>query len=224
MANSYQIRINIAQDSVIALEDESYSLYAFKAVKSKEKGGRPTVWFQTGDFGLITKVKWTEQFQAFTSRDDIQPNVEIDADNPYLIDLGQTLKVQHTTGVGVVEDGGTAGAVGIANGTAQPMTCGLAQQNGEEFTPLAAFPLNGNHTNVIAPIEKVLLMFATEQVRTSTVIEKAFSSGVLVDLTGVSSRVLNYDINKGWSWDEDAAWAQQLPANVDLVPIMIETM
>lgn len=64
-------------------------------------------------------------------------------------------------------------------------------------------------------------MFSTTPVNTGTVIFQAYSPGVLIDLTGVNSRSLAYDINAGWIWD-GGAWARQIAPAENLVPLLIE--
>jgi hypothetical protein len=75
---------------------------------------------------------------------------------------------------------------------------------------------------VIAPIEKILLMFSTKPLNTGAVVEQAYSSSIMVDLTANNTRDVSYDINKGWSWD-GGSWAQQVPAQTNLVPLLIES-
>jgi hypothetical protein len=64
-------------------------------------------------------------------------------------------------------------------------------------------------------------MFSTRPVDTGTVIEQAYSTGILVDLTGQNSRKLTYDIDGGWSWG-GGSWGKQIPAQASLVPLLIE--
>lgn len=223
MATNYAVHIKMSDDTVNKLQDGGYSLYGFKAVQTSLKGGAPLVWFQTQKFSLTTDVKWQSQFQAYTSRSEIKPNVRIDSSASYDADLGQTLQVTGTGGTGVVVQGGTPGAITIANMTQPPtdFTCGISQQRGAgEMSQLCAFPLYGTGTDVMAPVEKVLLMFATQQVDTGTVIYKAYSQGILIDLTGTTEREVSYDITQGWSWS-GAAWAQKIQVNADLSPLLL---
>ena len=88
---------------------------------------------------------------------------------------------------------------------------------------MCAFNLYGNSLDVIAPIEMVLFMFASDQINTGTVIEKAFSQGLLIDLTGApnNTRTVSFDINKGWEWGGER-WATKVPPSSKLIPLLIQ--
>lgn len=217
----YQIEIDMSQETVETLDSGNFVLYGFKGVRTTMPGS-PLVWFQSTNFATETYVDWTVQYQTYTSTSSIIPGGVIRASNPYPTDLGDTLEVTGPKGTGAVVQTGTAGALSIHNQTTTPFTCGISQtQFTGKSTPMCAFPLYGNHLDVIVPIERVLLMFSSLPVNTGTVIEKAYSQGVLVDLTGGRSRTVSYDINQGWSWGS-APWGRVVPANADLVPLLIE--
>ena len=218
----YQIDISMSGDTVNALLDQGYNLYAFKAVDTSNRGGAPLVWFKTQNFATDTQIDWQVDYEAYTSLTKIIPKGKITASNHYPIDLGQTLVVMGTTGTGEVEGKGTEGAISILNQTSTPMTCGISQMVSGSAAPMCAFPLNGNMLDVIAPIEKVLLMFATNTVDTGTVIFQSFSQGVLIDLTAVNNRTVTYDINTGWSWGT-GTWAKKIAPGTDMVPFLIES-
>ncbi|AUX43503.1 uncharacterized protein SOCE26_049520 [Sorangium cellulosum] len=225
-ATSYAIDIAMDQNTVNALSNSGYYLYGFKGVQTTMKGGAPLVWFQTDTFSLATHVSWEEQFQAYTSLSSIIPKGQIKASAAYDIDLGQTLQVQDPKGTGAVVQGGTPGAISILNQTTTQFACGISQVQDvggtPTATPLCAFPLYGNGLDVMAPIELVLLSFATLQINTGTVIYKAFSQGILIHLTGVTERAVSFDINKGWSWG-GGSWAQTVQASADIAPLLIES-
>lgn len=221
MAN-YSVSIDMEQDTVYQLMANGYNLYAFNAVQAAG-GGQPTVWFKTTDFSLSTAVSWVELYQAYTSRSQIIPNGQIMVGAAYDIDLGQTLNVQSSTGTGSVDTGsGVPGAIAIDNQTTTQLTCGISQQLSDgTFAPLCAFPLFGNNVNAIAPLATVFLMFSTIPVNTGTVVFQAYSQGILIDLTGVSTRTVSFDINGGWSWLGSAPWARVFPPNTNMAPMLI---
>lgn len=202
MGSPYEIDITMPQATVDALKNGGFALYAFKAVKSAVAGGAPLVWFRTTTFLTGMQVTWTEDYQAYISSDEIISNGRISAQAYADIDLGNTANVSPTGGV-VAVNGGTDGAVSILNQGATPWTCGISQLNNGAANPMCAIPLYGKMLDVIIPIEKVLLMFASNTVNTGTVIYKAYSEGVLVDLTDPTAkgkRSVAFDINQGWSW------------------------
>ncbi|HEV7885180.1 MAG TPA: hypothetical protein VGO81_16525 [Solirubrobacteraceae bacterium] len=222
-ATEYSVDISMDENTLDALSDGNFVLYGFKAVKTSGVGA-PLVWFQTMQFALDTHVAWTEQYQAYTSLSQIIPNGKIVATNSYDIDLDQTLNVTSPKGSGSIDTlHGTPLAISIYNETDTQFTCGISQSNPEGgVTPMCAFPLYGGNLDVIAPIEQILLMFSSMPVNTGTVIEQAYSRGIIIDLTGDNARTVSYDINEGWSWDS-APWASQVKANQDLVPLLIQS-
>lgn len=219
---AYQINITLPQDTVNGLDNGKYSLYGFKAVQASEANGVPVVWFKSDVFGKTTTVSWDVYYQGYTSQEAIIPDGTIDASNAYDMTLGQVLDVNGSSGQGVVKGGPSPTAIAINNTQSNEFTCGISQLVGGNSNPMCAFPLYGNQEDVIAPIEKVLLMFATKQINTGTVIEKAYSQGVMIDLTSDNERLLDYDINLGWSWG-GFSWANTVAANAKLIPLLIDS-
>jgi hypothetical protein len=220
---SYNVSIAMSQDTVQKLRDGGFHLYAFKAVRAAGNGV-PVVWFESTNFSLSTRIQWSTLYEAYTSTEEIRNNVTITAAASYAIDLKQTLNVTHESGTGEVDtEKGTAGAISIHNRIDTEFTCGISQKEDSGGTrPICAFPLYGGNLDVIAPIEKVFLMFSTRPVNTGTVVMQAYSRGVLIDLTGVTSRAVQYDINTGWSAG-GASWAKKYDADANLVPLLIES-
>lgn len=218
MPTEYSVEIDMSADTIASLKGAGYSLYGFKAVKSTIQGGVPLVWFTTKNYLPTTQVQWEEQYQAYISTTTIAPNTKIIASNSASIDLNQTMQVDQSGNVNVVGDG-TQNAISILNQGNIPYTCGISQEQDGQFNPMCAFPLFGNMLDVVMPIEQVLFMFATNQVNTGTVIYRAYSQGILIDLTGTTSRKVDFDINKGWT--ASGAWGTQIQANADMLPILI---
>ncbi|MDO9461700.1 MAG: hypothetical protein Q7N95_16525 [Alphaproteobacteria bacterium] len=219
-ATSYGVTIIMPQATVEALSTGTYSLYAFKAVQTNAGGGVPLVWFKSDDFGLNTDVSWEIQYQAYTSRSQIVPNGQITGLSSYAADLGQKLEVQTPQGTGNVV-AGTEGNISIENLTSSPMTCGISEVVGGIAEPLCAFPLYGNGLDAMVPIQKVMLTFSTKTVNTGTVIEKAYSQSILIDLTSATHREVAFDINEGWSWG-GFSWGAAIRPSTNVVPILIE--
>lgn len=217
----YKVNITMTPDTVQALLNAGFNLYGFKAVQATNQGGAPLVWFKTDVFSVDTEISWVKEYEAYTSRSEIISNGQITASFSTDITLGQTLNVE-SGGVGSVVNGGPATAISIFNTTSTQFTCGISEEVEGQAKPLCAFPLFGNNLDVIAPIEKVLLLFSTNPVNTGTVIMQAYGPGVLIDLTSSNERNVSYDINQGWSWG-GFSWAQQVAANANLVPLLIET-
>ena len=87
---------------------------------------------------------------------------------------------------------------------------------------MCAFPILGaGSARVITPITKIALIFSTEKIETATVITKAMSAGAFIDLTGTDSRVVNYNIDEGWS-AKGGNWLKNFNAYTDLKKLLIE--
>ncbi|ARQ13252.1 hypothetical protein NXC12_PD00147 (plasmid) [Rhizobium etli] len=220
-ATDYGVTISMGQNTVAALSSGNYSLFGFKGVQTSAGGGVPLVWFKSDDFGLDTEVSWEVQYEAYTSRSAIIPNGQIKGLSSYAIDLGQTLEVETPQGTGSVVDG-TEGVISIENRTTTQVTCGISEVVDSTAQPLCAFPLYGNGLDAIIPIQKVMLTFSTNTVNTGTVIEKAYSQSILIDLTAKSHREVAFDINNGWSWG-GFSWAQAIRPSTNVVPLLIES-
>ena len=219
MPTPYEIDIMMSADTITALKNSGFSLFAFKAVQTSNTGAAPTVWFQSDSFLQTTQVKWSEQYQAYVSDSQIIAGGVIEANSAIDIGLGQTADADKNGNLTVAEQG-TASAISIANQSTVQWTAGISEVVNGVANPMCALPLYGGMLDVIAPIEKVLLMFASATVDTGTVIYKSYSAGVLVDLTAVQNRTLTFDINNGWNWG-GAGWGTAVPAQADLVPMLI---
>jgi len=223
MATPYSITITMDQNTVNKLVASGFKLYGFKGAKTTLQGGAPLIWFQTEKFSLTTEVSWTEQYQAYTSLSQIIPNGQIEASAAYNISLGQTLNVTNVSGTGQVVTGGTENAISINNKNTTPFTCGVSQVNSvtKVAKPLCAFPLYGLALDVLAPIELVMLEFATEAHNTGTVIYQAFSQAALIDLTSQSQIPVTFDINQGWSAGGTPS-VRFFPAGTNLAPLLLK--
>jgi hypothetical protein len=221
---NYTVTINFADTTPAQLNSQGYLLYGFKAVQTSQKGGVPVVWFAfnsaTTPFQPSATINWSEQYQGYITDAAAITNGQITAENQWDMSLGQVVDVTTSD----VTDGGNPAALSLNNPGSIPYTCGISQMQGDTPNPLCAFPLNGNHMDVIAPIEKILLMFSTDVHNTGTVVEQAYSQAILIDLTSAQTRAVNYDINNGWSTPGGTqGWAQTFPPNSELVPMLIDT-
>lgn len=218
---AYSILIQMSSQTVIALMQSGYQLCGFKAVQSASGGGAPLVWFSSNNLMQNVQISWTQSYQAYISNSQIVPNGQVVAMSSYPISLGQTFQVQNYGG-GQVVNSGSAGSISILNQSTMQFTCGISESvNGQSF-PICAFPLYGNFLDVIAPVEKVLLMFTSMPMNVGTVAFQSYGPGVLIDLTSSNFRTVEFDINTGWSWG-GASWGQSVPANMDIRPMLIQS-
>ncbi len=235
MANvDYQVTITMTTDTVTKLVGGNYKLYGFKALQSTQGGGLPLVWYRTDTYSANTNISWQALYQAYTSSSAIVANRQIAVGFSVDTDLGQMLNVVGG-GIGTVVSGGSESAISIRNTTATPFTCGISETIAGGAKPICAFPLYGNNVDDFTPVQKLMLIFSTNQIKTGTAIDHiyssnsmlsfsslvSYSSGILIDLTGAQQLAVNYDINQGWSWGE-YAWAKSVPSGSNLASILIE--
>jgi len=223
MAN-FSVTITMSQTTVGALKNQRFSLYGFKAVQTSQGGGAPLVWVTASGTDLlpVVEIDWTESYQAFISTAKaIDANTVIHASNSAKCDLGQTTKVDKN-GLLTVFNGGAPHAITLDNsGSTNPWTCGISQKLADgTSSPMCAFPLNGSGVDIIAPIEKVLLFFATAAVDTGTVIEQALGPGVILDLTSNPNLTVHYDLNDGWDFGGQA-FGTVVPANSPIIDLLV---
>jgi hypothetical protein len=217
----YEIVIDIPQETVTQLSKNGYALYAFKAVQGQGDGS-PVVWFKTSVYGKQTTVAWTETYQAYTSDSLIVAGGVVTAENSYDILLGQTLDVDGSQGTGEVVSEQTPAAITVQSMVGNSFTCGISQSVNGSTRPLCAFPLLPNFAVVMAPIQKVLLLFATGTMDTGTVIANSVSQSVMVDLTSANQRGIGFDLSHGGWVTGGHAWATIYPAQTSLVPLLVE--
>ena len=237
-SSHFSVTISLSSETVQKLKDGGFQLYGFKAVKASGRGV-PLVWFATAQYLVNTNVDWSENYQAYISSqlnpnhgDVIKPcrSTKLKADaktkaisacSSQIINLDEQMIVDKYGNTSVLR-GGEVGAISIVNQAQTQWTCGISQAVATPIpNPLFAFPLYGNNKLVITPIKKVLLMFASEPVNTGTVVVESSGSGILVDLTGVQSRDLTYDINNGWG-PTDQVWAKIIRVTSDITQLLIE--
>lgn len=218
----YQVIINMSQDTVRILSKSNYSLYCFRAVQCWDKSGIPLVYKSQG-YSLTTIIECLEKYEVYTSPQQLNPGARLGSRNSYPIELGQKLLVISSEGLGEVKQNGVDDAIAIYNQTQTQLTCGISvkMENGS-INPICAFPIFGHKVQVIIPLNKILLLFSTMQVRTGTAILKTENIGILIDLTKAPKnlRTVNYNINKGWEWGEET-WAQTIKASTNLNEVLI---
>ncbi len=166
-----------------------------------------------------TRISWQEQYQAYVSTDQIISGGTIQASSAVNLGLGQTATVDGNGNL-TASSGGTPAAISILNKSTAPWTAGISQMTNGQSNPICALPLYGNMMDVMAPLEQVLLTFASNTVNTGTVLYRSMSSSVMVDLSQSPQRAVTFDINQGWSWD-GGTWATGVEPNAQLVPLLI---
>lgn len=218
MSTPYQVTISMDAQTVEALYDSQYGLYAFAAVQCSDQAGAPLVWMKR-PYLENTVVEWPAKYAVYTALPGAGGPVVPGMSAP--VALGETLAVQ-PSGVGVVTEGGTAGAITILNGTTRPFRCGISQPgSGQGMAPVCVMPLYGNFSQIIRPLPQILLLFATESPAVGEAASLAPGPGVLVNLGDAPQRAVSFDVNGGWDWGM-ATWGTPVPAGTPLAPLLVE--
>jgi len=225
---TYEVKINMEPHTVEALKAAGYKMYGFKAVKSQNASGKPTVWFTTDKFLTTTIVRWEEDYKAYISDDKPIAGGVVHAQVQERVNPEETMNVDQYGNCrvvdGSVKSNDLTHPISVYNQGEEEWTCGVAAKKLDgTYESLCAFPLYGGNLNAIEPIEKIFLMFATEAIKTETVIEQSFGPGILIDLTGKNYRSLTYDKNKTWG-DYGSHWATAHEPRSNLNPLLIESV
>jgi hypothetical protein len=116
-----------------------------------------------------------------------------------------------------VVNSGEKQCITILNRTDTQAVCGIGYESG----PFCAFPLYGKTMELIKPLGKVLLLYATVPAEVGEIVEVAYGPGILINCSATGSRDVTYAMNGGWSWGGQP-WAESIEADADLVPLLIQ--
>jgi hypothetical protein len=220
--STQEVTIQIDQNTFTALANGGFHLYGLTGVQCSDRGGLPAVWLCTQNFSLTTRVTVPDSYAAFTAPAmSLAPGSRLDPWFKAPIQKGQMLEVSQAGGTGSVKSGGESGTMTILNLTSTQYTCGLIQNGGTVGAPICGFERYGGGIELTTPLPSVLLMFSTVVATPGTLVEVSKGPGILINLANDNSPTVSFDINKGWGWG-NYAWAQVVPANTDLRPILIQ--
>ncbi|HEY3828222.1 MAG TPA: hypothetical protein VGL57_03390 [Solirubrobacteraceae bacterium] len=222
-AEEYEVTIGMAAATAAALSAEGSRLCAMLAVEAADQATLPVLWLQTGQYSTKTTVRWPGACSAYTSpwQGPIKAGGTITPGFSAPMSAGQQLSVDQPIGTGeVTTPGPMADAIAVLNETTTPLATGIAQELNGAFPPICASPLYGKSVELFVPLEQILLAFSNIRARPGTVVTSLFAPGMLVDLTGVTARTVQFDINQGWSCG-GATWGQAVGATDDVVPLLV---
>jgi hypothetical protein len=214
MSTNYQITIQLHDETMQALVEGGFALFAFQPVQASAAGGQPVLWLDSKALAQNIMLSWSPAYSAYISQSRIVVNGTISVTAKAPIAFGQVLEVQQD-GTVQVTGGGPSDAISILNKTSTPYTCGVELQFAEGTPPIAAFPLYGNSLDAVAPLPQLLLLFETYPAQAGQILGRTLAQGLLVDFADGGQRTVSFDINKGWSWG-GASWGQVVNANTPL--------
>lgn len=233
--------INLSQETVEKLNKENYTLCCFLACKSNNKSlFTPLVWSVTDDFLESVWIEWEFSLSAYLSTSEIVENEIIRfpqiASLKPIISKRYTAKVKSSAGSNyeielqhrmLIEDFGKVSidainpspTVLIQNDANREYSTGICiyDSTEDQYSGSCVFETNGNNIINVVPVNKAFLMFTSREMQKNTVVFKSENQGILVDLTTSvdNSRIVSYDINKGWSsYGQD--WGKIYQSGADL--------
>lgn len=215
-----------------ALLASGYRLYAFKAVRNSDAAGKVLVWYASDVISQELSIAWTPDYAAYVTRSEQDPP---DISAMFPIECGQTVHITDAVGAGSIVRNGQPGAITIVNDSDVQFRSGIAQSaQGKGLQALSSFPLYGHGSQVITPIETILLAFSTCSWQLGQIVNTLSatspplialfaSSGALLVTTSETDntvRQVQFDINHGWNWD-DAHWGRAIASTAPLAPLLI---
>jgi hypothetical protein len=200
--SNYTLEIKIDDVTLSQLKLDKMNLFIFKSVETSAPDGKALVWqrYPFDQLGTNITFKWEILYQAFFTSEDIDTTTEYSAVTVKDIETKQCMNIHEDTTYDVTNDG-TANNISIYNQNKNNRyTCGISQKNNDTIVPMCAFALPINSMDVIRPIEKIALMFASDTIKTATVYERTKGDCIVVDMTNNNSRTVNYNKNV-WTAD-----------------------
>lgn len=218
----YEVDINLDNDTLDALA-QGFQMQVFKGVKSaNSKGALPTVWYTIEEFSSTVKSSWSETYGGYFSDTNIREGVTVDISTQQPMNPGDVITLSESGSASVSTSGGVEGAFSFDSKKETTWTSGLlVAPEGQKLAPVCAFPQYGAVGNIIAPYEKVLILFTQKQLDTGAVVETAVSKSISIILSTQTPKVtVGFNINTGWDTKGNPQ-AKENPMNFALAPDLI---
>ncbi|QOG03695.1 hypothetical protein [Flavobacterium sp. MDT1-60] len=240
MKNS--LTINFSQETVEILNSEKYTLCCFLACEpANPLSFTPLCWNVTKDFLKSVLIEWEFNLCSYLSTSVIEDNKIIYiapleasiskstakfksvAGSTYEIELKQRMLIEDNGKVSI-DTQNTLQNVLIQNDSSIAYATGICiySNTDEQYYGNCVFNTYGNNNIKVAPVNKIFLMFSSEDIQNNTVILKSYNPGILIDLTTSedNSRTVSYDINTGWN-SNNQVWVKPFPTDSSLKSILI---
>jgi hypothetical protein len=220
---TYSITITMSSDTITQLTSAGSILYAFNSVSSSNETGCPLVWYvYDGQLLSTATISWSDSYQAYISTNPIAPLAVVTPQTSKPISVSQIMDVDETGNCTVTTTDAISGTITIQSAESSTLTCGISQPVGNGTSdPVCAFYVSLPMPVEITPIQKVLLMFATDVYQVGTYMVDALGQGLLVDMSGATSQEVSFDYDTGWSAG-NTTWAKIIDFGTDLASILIE--
>jgi hypothetical protein len=207
------LSVSMSPATVEALRASGAALFALLGVYGANRTGQPTAWLRATGLSETMSITCSNHLGAYLAN-VTDPIVAMES---WPIAPGQGLVVP-ATGEPTVEQGVVPGWVSIVNHSAKVLTTGLTMDSKDR--PIVAFTLHGNNALFLQPSRLAFLMLSAEPAPGLGIVDRATGPGVLVDLSTAPSARLDYDIDKGWSW-QPPVQAEAVPLAAPLQPLLV---
>jgi hypothetical protein len=218
----YSVTIDLDNETLAALNN-GFQMQVYKGVKtSSPTGALPTVWFDVNKFASTVTVSWEEQFGGYFSNTQVRNGVVVDISTQQPMNPGDVITLSDTGSASVSTTGGVDGAFAFKSDQTTEWTSGLLSKNSQgKFSPICAFPQYGAVGNIMAPYEKILLLFTQDQLDTGAVVETAVSRSISIIMSTLKPTAnVGFSINTGWETNGNPQ-AKENPQNFALAPDLI---
>lgn len=223
--STFTVKIKIAAADVVVLKNSETNLYAFRAVAASGTGAI-TLWQKIESKDISTKVTltWQEKYSAYNSTSEVKDRSRIRPGNKVSVSNGQLVTID-TAGNLSVSNLGEPRGIAFINNAPHLFTVGLLCQVGTASAKHVsnAFTILGSGAaRAIQPMNKVALIFSPAGIDIDTIVARAPSNGVLIDVAKAvnDTREIDFSIADGWRTN-GRTWATVFDALEDLPTLLI---
>jgi len=208
---TYTATLSIDQATRDFLKSKGYTLYVFKGINAGS-GATSTVWITISGNQLYDQssniITWYEDYYVGEESTEIENGASISGTNPYI-------SPNNITSVSLGQNYIWPGSSWNPQAGNQPTETAFTIQNNEPVINnfYVSQKVEGGPTDYIVvteiagsggvgqftPIETFAMILSTQSQSTGTMITEAFSPGVIVTMTGITSAALSYDSGTGWN-------------------------
>ncbi|HAT12397.1 MAG TPA: hypothetical protein DCS91_01240 [Microcoleaceae bacterium UBA11344] len=210
---NYTVTIQMNQETINYLKDNTYTLYGFKGVVSSNPKAKPSTWFTlepgTAEFGTVTNIAWTSPLYIGKCKLRTSSGGQIvTAKSPWPSSPGQSVGLgkayaYEENGWDLDPKNGPSDAFEIRNhvkiGISNYYVGSTLVATGDE-SPIIVVDALCDGGATFTPIETVAFILAQKKYDAGTLIVEAFSGGSLVTFVGAANQAtITYDLHgEGW--------------------------
>ncbi|WP_433891242.1 hypothetical protein [Streptomyces sp. CA-111067] len=202
---SYTLTLTLPPATVSALAAGGFRLCLMHAVRCDTADGVPLVWATTTGYATATSLNWPAEPYGYAATSRTADGSPGGARDMRPVGLGRVLDVGANALTSINPLPGDPRYVTARSTASAPMVCGAAEHapvGPDAPAPYCCFPLHGGAFVFFTPLPQVALAFTALPLAAGTAVRHLPGPTVLADV-GASGRVeLGYDIDAGWSWQD----------------------